>query len=290
MRIIILGSTGLLGNTISKYFFNREKFETFAVLRDHSKIKLFNEKYHQNFLVIDDILDFVDTERKLKNIKADILINCLGITNKYKSMNANQLENFININSLIPYRLQRICYEMGTRLIHFSTDCIFSGERGFYSENDIPDPPDIYGRSKLLGELDFENTLTIRKSVIGHELVSKRGLLEWFLDQENFVEGYKNVIFSGITVLELANLIEKYIIPRNDLRGILNISGESISKFDLLKILADVYNKKIKIIPNESIKINRTLNGSQFDKLTGYKVNSWPLLIKSMFEFNQLNK
>ena len=142
----------------------------------------------------------------------------------------------------------------------------------------------------MLGELDFENTLTIRKSVIGHELISRNGLLEWFLSQNKFVEGYKNVIFSGTTVLELAILIEKYIIPRSDLKGILNISGELISKFDLLKIIADIYNKKIDIIPNELIKLDRSLDGSKFTKLTGYKPKPWPLLIKSMKEFELLSK
>ena len=157
---------------------------------------------------------------------------------------------------------------MGTRLIHFSTDCIFSGSKGFYSENDIPDPTDIYGRSKLLGELNLENTLTIRKSVIGHELVSRKGLLEWFLNQNRPVQGYKNVIFSGLTVLELAKFLDKYIFPRSDLKGILNISGESISKFDLLKIISDIYNKSIEIIPNQSIKINRNLWKEVFENET----------------------
>ncbi len=290
MKILILGSNGLVGNTITKYFFEREDYQTIAILRDYSKLKLFHKKFHQKFLVIENILDYVETEKIIKSIKPDILINCLGITNKEILINPIQLEKIITINSLFPHWLQRICSDLGARLIHLSTDCIFSGNKGFYSEQDIPDPPDIYGRSKLLGELNYENTLTIRKSVIGHELASKKGLLEWFLDQTNFVQGYKNVIFSGITVLELARLIDTYIIPRRDIKGILNISGESISKFDLLKILAHVYNKSIEIIPSESMKINRTLNGSQFNKLTGYRISSWSSLIKSMYEFNLLNK
>ena len=290
MKILILGSNGLVGNTITKYFFEREDYQTIATLRDYSKLKLFNKKYHQKFLVIENILDYAETEKIIKSINPDILINCLGITNKEILINPIQAEKFITINSLFPHWLQRICSDLGARLIHFSTDCIFSGNKGSYSEQDIPDPPDIYGRSKLLGELNYENTLTIRKSVIGHELASKKGLLEWFLNQTNFVQGYKNVIFSGITVLELARLIDTYIIPRSNLKGILNISGESISKFDLLKILANVYDKSIEIIPNESMKINRTLNGSQFNKLTGYRISSWSSLINSMYEFNLLNK
>ena len=289
MKILILGSTGLLGNTLTKYFLDREYFQTFASIRDYSKIKFFNKKYHEKFVYINNILDKRETEKIIKNIKPDVLINCLGLTNK-KIFNSNQSEDFISINSLLPYRLQKICEDLGSRLIHFSTDCIFSGDKGFYSEKEIPDPPDIYGKSKLLGELDFENTLTIRKSVIGHELISRNGLLEWFLYQNKFVEGYKNVIFSGTTVLELAILIEKYIIPRSELKGIINITGESISKFDLLKIIADIYNKKIDIIPNELIKLDRSLDGSQFTKLTGYHPKPWPSLIKDMKEFELLSK
>ena len=289
MRILILGSTGLLGNTFTKYFFEQENYQTFATIRNYSKIKFFNKKHHKRFVHIENILDYKETEKTIKNIKPDVLINCLGITNKNIS-NSNKSEEFICINSLLPYRLQKICSDLGSRLIHFSTDCIFSGNKGFYSENDNPDPSDLYGRSKLLGELDFENTLTIRKSVIGHELISKNGLLEWFLFQNKFVEGYKNVIFSGITVLELAILIEKFIIPRNDLKGIINISGESISKFDLLKIIADIYNKEIDIIPNTLIKLDRSLDGSQFTKLTGYQPKPWPLLVKAMKEFKLLSK
>jgi len=290
MKLLILGANGLVGSTFTKYFFERPAYQTIAILRDYSKIKLFNEKYHQNFSVINNILDFDETKKKLQGLRPDILINCLGITNKQNLVNSNQIENIININSVLPHRLQRICADLDVRLIHLSTDCIFSGNKGFYTENDIPDPIDLYGRTKLVGELDFENTLTIRKSVIGHELVSRKGLLEWFLHQNNSVQGYKDVFFSGLTVLELAKLIDKYIFPRTDLKGILNISGESISKFDLLKIISDIYNKSIEIIPNQSIKINRTLNSSRFNKLTGYKPNSWPVLIKSMYEFNLLNK
>ena len=195
MKILILGSNGLLGNTITKYFLQKEDIQTYASIRDYSKLELFNNKYHKNFLIINDVFDFWETKKTLKKIKPDILINCLGITNKENLLKPNQIENCISINSLFPHMLQRICSELGTRLIHFSSDCIFSGRKGFYSENDIPDPPDIYGKSKLLGELNYENTLTIRKSVIGHELVSKKGLLEWFLAQKDFVHGYKNVIF-----------------------------------------------------------------------------------------------
>ena len=289
MKVIIFGSNGLLGNTITKYFLDNSSYETFPILRDSSKIMLFKKKYHKSFIVIKNILDFEEIKKKIKNIRPDILINCIGITNKVQKNNTSYFEDLIRVNSLFPHMLHRISLDLNARLIHLSTDCIYSGNKGNYNENDLPDPIDAYGRSKLLGELNYENTLTIRKSVVGHEFLTKKGLLEWFLDQNKIVQGYKNVIFSGLTVLELARLIDIYIIPRNDLKGIFHVSGEPISKFDLLKIFNEIYNKSIKIVPNESIKINRTLNGSHFNKVTGYKINSWSSLIKSMYEFNLLN-
>ena len=191
---------------------------------------------------------------------------------------------------MFPFRLKEICAEIKSRLILFSSDCVFSGEKGFYSEKDNPDPTDIYGKSKLLGELDNENIITIRKSVIGHELDSKKGLLEWFLNQEGSVEGYKEAIFSGLTVLELARIIDMYILPNKDIKGIIHLSGDPISKYDLLKIIANQYKKIINIEPNEEIKTDRSLNSEYFKNLTGYKSDPWPLLVKSMKEFNLLNQ
>ncbi len=290
MRLLIFGANGLLGNTLIRYFICKNNFQTFGVVRDFSKILLFKKKLHKKIYVIENILDLMSIEKIIKLTKPDVVINCLGITNKIKNKSFNLIEDYIKINSLFPHMLYKICNKLGAKLIHFSSDCVFSGKKGSYSENDLADPVDFYGRSKLLGELDYENCITIRKSVIGHELLTRNGLLEWFLNQKGIVYGYTNVIFSGLTVLELAEIIEYYILPRNDLKGILNISGESISKFDLLKIISNIYKKSIEIIPDDSITTNRTLNGSQFTKLTGYKIKSWPLLIKSMYEFNLLEK
>lgn len=290
MRLLILGSTGLLGSNLTKYFLENSNFETFSFLRDSSKINLFKEKNHQNFVIIKDILDLIKLKEKIKILEPDIIINCLGITNKISEKNVSNESKFIKINSLFPHDLYRICMEFNIRLIHFSSDCVFSGYRGFYNENDNPDPLDIYGRSKLLGELNNKKCITIRKSIIGHEAFSKKGLLEWFLSQNNIVQGYKNVFFSGLTVMELARVIEMYIIPNKSLEGVFHVTGDSISKYDLLKIIADIYKKSIEIIPNDSIRINRTLDGSKFNQLTGFKTSSWPMLIQSMYEFNLLKK
>ena len=290
MKILILGSNGLLGNTLTKYFFEKNNYETYGFLRDSSKLKFFKRKHISRLIIIQDILDINDLRIKVKELMPDVIINCIGQTNKISGQNLKNIERYINLNSLFPFRLKEISAEIKSRLIHFSSDCVFSGENGFYSEKDNPDPTDIYGKSKLLGELDNENIITIRKSVIGHELDSKKGLLEWFLNQEGSVEGYKEAIFSGLTVLELARIIDMYILPNKDIKGIIHLSGDPISKYDLLKIIANQYNKIIKIEPNEEIKIDRSLNSKYFKNLTGYKTDPWPLLIKSMKEFNLLNQ
>jgi len=290
MKLLILGSNGLLGNTLTKYFFEKNNYETFGFLRDSSKLKFFKSEHNSSLIIIQDILNINDLRRKIKELMPDVIINCIGQTNKIKGQNLNNIENYINLNSLFPFRLKEICSEIKSRLIHFSSDCVFSGTNGFYSEKDNPDPTDIYGKSKLLGELDNENIITIRKSVIGHELDSKKGLLEWFLNQEVSVEGYKEAIFSGLTVLELARIIDMYILPDKKIKGIIHLSGDPISKYDLLKIIANQYNKIIKINPNVEIKIDRSLNSEYFKNLTGYKSDPWPLLVKSMNEFNILNQ
>ena len=290
MKLLILGSNGLLGNTLTKYFFEKNNYETYGFLRDTAKLKFFKRKYINRLIIIQDILNINDLSSKIKVLRPNVIINCIGQTNKIRGQNLNNLENFININSLFPFRLKALCDEIQSRLIHFSSDCVFSGEKGFYSERDNPDPTDVYGKSKLLGELDSENIITIRKSVIGHELDSKKGLLEWFLNQEGYVEGYKEAIFSGLTVLELARIIDMYILPNKNIKGIIHLSAEPISKYDLLKIIANQYNKIINIKPNKEIKIDRSLNSQYFKKVTGYKSVPWPSLIKSMKEFYYLNQ
>ena len=289
MKILIIGSSGLLGNTITKYFLTKEKYQTFGLIRQSSNIRLFKEKFQNNFFVINNFLNYEAVEKLINFINPNLVINCVGITNKFKDKNANLIEKYIKVNSLFPHKLYEICNRYNIRLIHLSTDCVFSGRKGFYSENDLPDPIDIYGKSKLLGELDYGDSLTIRKSVIGHESNTKRGLLEWFLNQKDEVQGYKNAIFSGLTTLELARLIEIYIIPKENLRGVMHISGQTISKYDLLKLISEIYSTQKGIILNESVKIDRSLNSSKFNQLTGYKPKSWPILIKSMYEFNQLD-
>ena len=289
MKILILGSNGLLGNTITKYFFSQNKYQTFGSVRNSSNLNFFKDKFQDKFYVVNNFFDFEEVEKLIKSITPNVIINCIGITNKFKNKTPSLVEKYIKVNSLFPHKLYEICSKYDIRFIHLSTDCVFSGKKGFYSENDLPDPIDIYGKSKLLGELNYGNSITIRKSVIGHELTKKRGLLEWFLSQKDEVQGYKNAIFSGLTTLELAKIIENYIIPKENLKGVMHISGQTISKYDLLKLISCIYSQQKEIKLDESVKIDRSLNSTNFNHLTGYKPNSWTALIKSMYEFNQLD-
>ena len=289
MKLLILGANGLLGNTIIRYFFKKKEYQTYGLIKNSSFIKSFDTKFKNQFFIVKNILNYKLLDNKIKNIRPDLIINCIGITNKYINNQIDYAERYININSLFPHKLYQICSNRKVRLIHLSSDCVFSGDKGFYSEEDHPDPKDIYGRSKLLGELDFENCITLRKSVIGHELITKNGLLEWFLGGKNQVQGYKNAFFSGLTVLELAKIIDLYIIPREKLQGIFHVAGNTISKYDLLKIISSEYQKHINIIPNESIRIDRSLNSNFFNNMTGYQSKSWQSLVRSMCEFDSLN-
>ena len=189
----------------------------------------------------------------------------------------------IEINSLLPHKLLSAAEKYNIRLIHISTDCVFSGTKGNYSETDNPDPSDIYGISKLLGEFSCSKNLVIRTSIIGPELNTKRGLLEWFLSQKDECKGFEKAIFSGLTTLELSKVIGKYIIPRKDLTGLINISSKPISKLDLLKIIKKVYLKKIKISISNDLKIDRSLNSEKFYSLSKYICPNWEILIKDMY-------
>ena len=181
------------------------------MLRDNSKLSFFKNRFHKNIFINKNIFDACLLEKDIINCSPNLSINCIGITNKINNHSKKNID-YLEINSIFPRKLLNICKKNNMKLIQFSSDCVFSGKRGFYSENDYPDPLDIYGKTKFLGELDSDACITIRKSAIGHEINSKNGLLEWFLAQNQSVNGYRNAIFSGLTVLELSKIINKYII------------------------------------------------------------------------------
>lgn len=282
-KLIVLGSTGLLGNTLLKYFSTQTHIKCYGIIRknsDFSKLKsIKNVKLYK--------IDYKKKNSILKvfnKIKPNLIINCIGVIKQLT--HKNQLSEIIKINSHLPHYLTELAnIKSKTRFIQFSTDCVFSGTKGKYKETDYPCAQDIYGRSKLLGELTYPNTLTLRTSIIGHELQTKYSLLSWFLDQNKPIKGYKNAIFSGLTALEIAKFLDKFIIPNKKLEGMYHLSGNTISKYELLNLVKSVYKKDIKIIIDKKVKINRSLNSNLLQKQTGYKPPNWITLIQEMFEF-----
>ena len=176
------------------------------------------------------------------------------------------------------------------RLIHISTDCVFSGSKGHYRESDTPDATDLYGRSKLLGEIDYGDALTLRTSIIGPELYSNSSLLDWFLSQTGSIQGFTKAVFSGLPTVEIARVIAEYVIPRPKLAGLYHVSSEPIDKCALLNLIAKIYKKPIHIVPDDKLVIDRSLNSDRFYEETGYHAPQWDELITRMYRFGAFTK
>jgi len=286
-KVLILGATGLLGSTILKYFSTKSDFECFGTIRKSSDKKKLRHIKNIKLYKID--FDKPRNLRKVfKMIKPNLIINCVGVVKQVLNNNANS--EIIKINSFLPHYLSELANENNKiRFVHFSTDCVFSGLKGNYLEDDITDAKDIYGISKMLGEVNYPNSITLRTSIIGHELNTKYSLLNWFLFQKKSIKGYKNAIFSGLTAPEIARVLIKYVVPNRKLKGIYHLSGKPISKYDLLYIIKKIYKKEIKIMPDIKTKINRSLNSRLFKKVTGYKPPTWNKLIQEMHDFYKYN-
>ena len=214
--------------------------------------------------------------------KPDVVINCIGIIKQLPNAN-NHLES-LAINSTLPHRLAKYCDAIGAKLVHFSTDCVFSGKQGFYKEEDFPDAYDLYGRTKFLGEVAYENSVTLRTSIIGHELDRSKSLVDWFLSQSGEVKGFSKAVFSGLPTIEVARVVKEYVIPNPNLSGLFHLSVDPINKYDLLNLVATTYGKSINIIRDDNLVIDRSLNSDRFRAATGFKPKPWPELIKDMHE------
>jgi dTDP-4-dehydrorhamnose reductase len=212
---------------------------------------------------------------------AQVVLNCIGIVKQRED--AKDAIPSIAINSLFPHQLAQLTTARGAKLIHFSTDCVFSGRHGNYVEDDLPDPVDLYGRSKLLGELAAPGTLTLRMSIIGRELRGHLGLIDWFLSQRGRpVKGYAGALYTGLTTIATADLIAHLIRAYPSLEGLWHVSGEPISKFDLLQMVNRVYGFGWEIARDEGFFCDRRLDSSRFRKHTGWHPPPWEEMICSM--------
>lgn len=282
MRIIILGANGLIGSTMYRVLSSKESLQVFGTIREDSLRLQFSHKFQSNLLSNVDLLNHDALVHLLLKSRPDVIINCAGIT-KHLPNSSDPLV-VLPINALMPHRVAKLCEMTGARFIHVSTDCVFLGSRGNYRESDQPDARDVYGQSKILGEVIVGNSLTIRTSTLGHELSSSHGLLNWFLNQKGGCRGYRNAVFSGLPTVVLAQVIRDFILPNDSLHGLMHVSAQSINKFDLLQLIATTYGKVIDIQPDDSVEIDRSLDGSLFSKATGFIAPEWPDLIRIMFE------
>lgn len=242
---------------------------------------------HLGLFRMDRLLDRIDVEDPvalefaLDRVAPTAVINCVGLV---KQVPAGQdAMRVISVNALLPHRLEALCRERDVRLVHISTDCVFSGDRGLYREDDTADARDLYGRSKLLGEVQGARSLTVRTSIIGRELSSSHGLLEWFLSQRGpSVPGFTRAIFSGFPTTSLARIIASIVRDHRELSGLYHISSDPISKYDLLLLLRDAYGTPVQVQPSGDIEIDRSLLSDRFQAATGCTPGPWPALVAEM--------
>ena len=273
----------MLGNAMLRTFAELPQFEVYGSARSNAALRHFAPELHPRMVTGVDVEQHDSLVRAFGRVAPDLVINCVGLVKQLAESGDPLLT--IPLNSLLPHRLAALCQVAGARLVQISTDCVFSGTKGLYRETDCPDADDLYGRSKLLGEVDYPHAVTVRTSIIGHELDGQRSLVNWFLAQQGRVRGYTNAVFSGLPTVVLARVIRDVIAPRPDLRGLYHVAAEPINKFDLLSLVAEVYGKQLAITPDAGLVIDRSLDASRFRQATGYVAPPWRDMIAAMHAF-----
>lgn len=284
--VLVMGATGLLGHHVM-----RELMPCCTVLGTTQRSELGHE--HSRLLDSDCMRFHVDAQqpsvvsRLIDGIRPDVVVNCIGIVKSRFEAVPTATAEFIN--GVFPGQLAQLCDRYGSRLIHVSTDCVFSGRQGNYTEQDPPDPIDAYGRTKQQGEPNNPSCLTIRSSFIGRECDTANGLVEWLCSQRGGrIHGYKKAIFSGMTAAVLARLIRDLIHNHSHLRGTWHAAATPISKFSLLTMVNQLLDLNVRIEPDESVVCDRSLDGSRLSARTGFQAPSWPQMISELAADSQL--
>lgn len=280
MRILILGGAGMLGHQLWRQW--HRDHEVWVTLRQpletYSEHHLFES---ERTLTGVDVASDVALAEVFRRARPQAVINCVGIIKQLREAHDPLVS--ITINSLLPHRLNRLCMEHDARLIHISTDCVFSGRKGAYTEQDVPDAEDLYGRSKLLGELGGPQGLTLRTSIIGRELSTHSGLIDWFLSQRGHtIKGYRRALYTGFTTLELARIIEHVLLRHPQLHGLWQVSAEVISKYELLLLAKDAFHWNGDIVPDDTLICDRSLDSTRFRTATGYLPPSWSAMMREL--------
>lgn len=280
MRILIFGGDGMLGHQLLRSW--RQRHEVFVTLRrDEDAYKgygLFSPgmaRYGVDVRQLQDVVDSVAT------VRPQAVVNAVGIVKQRPT--AQEYIPSLEVNSLFPHRLAQVCRAAGARLVHLSTDCVFSGRRGHYNEGDLPDASDLYGRSKLLGELHEPGCLTLRTSIIGLELSGKRSLVEWYLSQKGSIVGYRRAVYSGLTTAEMARAIEHFLLKDPELAGLWHLASTPISKFELLKGLTErLQRRDIELRPQDDFVNDKSLDMSALNARTEYRVPRWSAMLDDL--------
>lgn len=283
MKVLILGAGGMLGNAVVRVMSENQHLEVFGTVRSNTLPQIFAQSLAQTIVTGFDVSNHDSLVKLFANVKPQVVINCIGLVKQLAEVDDPLVA--LPINSMLPHQLANLCGLVGARLVHVSTDCVFSGAKGNYVETDASDATDLYGKSKYIGEVSYPHTITLRTSIIGHELHSAHGLMDWFLSQNQQCKGYNNAIFSGLPTVVLAQIIRDIVIPKYDLSGLYHVAAEPISKYDLLNLVASVYGKSIKILPDAHLVIDRSLCAEKFKLATGYTPPKWPELIKLMHSY-----
>ncbi len=279
MSVLVLGASGMLGHAVLRSLSRAPGLRVRGTVRRHG-IDQLPAQARPNLLVVDDLDDISSLHELFATARPDAVINCVSVR---KPVPADPMRS-IALLSLLPQRLSFLCRRSGARLVQISSDGVFAGTRGGYTEDDLPDATDAYGIAKALGEVGGPHAVTLRTSIVGHELRPQGGLLEWFLAQSGSCRCYTRAIFSGFPTVVLARLIRDVILPRSDLHGVYHVAAAPISKFDLLRLVAQRYGKAIELVPDDSVVLDRSLRADRFAAVTGYTPAAWPELVDEMFK------
>jgi dTDP-4-dehydrorhamnose reductase len=273
----------MLGHTVFRVLLDDPAHEVAGTVRGDGVAHRLGEEAAKRLITGVDVEQPDALIRVFAAARPQAVINCVGLVKQLSA--ALDPLRALPVNAVLPHRLAALCQATGARLIHISTDCVFSGKTGRYAETDVPDADDLYGRSKLLGEVDYPHAVTLRTSIIGPELNGNHGLVGWFLSQDGPVQGFRRAIFSGLPTVELAAVIRDRVLPRPDLRGLYHVASSPINKFELLRLVAAAYGRTNEVRPDDKLVIDRSLNGRRFEEVTAYMAPAWPALVKRMHDF-----
>ncbi len=270
MKVLVLGGDGMLGH------------ELYRELRDHHETRVTqrSKSAEPHVFAGVEVRGSNRIEEVVGQFRPSAVVNCIGIVKQRPE--AEEAITSIEVNSLLPHRLAIACRAAGARLVQLSTDCVFSGEKGNYREEDLPDPLDVYGRSKLLGEVTGEGALTLRTSMIGLGLYRKTSLVDWFLAQKGKVQGYRKAIFSGLTTRELSRVIRMILEKHPQASGLYHLSAAPIDKYTLLVKLRERLGKAIDIVPADEPRIDRSLDSTRFRRVFGWKPPEWDAMLDEL--------